>query len=77
MITLFCFVDYSCSMDGKKKPSGYACRKKAKEKSEKLLNIVKKSAKIDNYFKTTDISGDSAIKQFTLTFITYFIILNI
>lgn len=39
------------------KLSGAAYRKKAKEKTEKLSNIVMKSAKINSYFKKSDLSG--------------------
>lgn len=44
-------------MMGKNRLSGAAYRKKSKEKREKLTNVIMKSAKINNYFKKTDLPG--------------------
>jgi len=44
-------------MTGKNRLSGAAYRKKSKEKREKLTNVIMKSAKINNYYKKTDLPG--------------------
>lgn len=59
---LFIFQAFSLlliKMDGKKRLSGAAYRKKAKAKNEKLTIMLEKSGKISNYFKLTDSSGDN------------------
>jgi hypothetical protein len=51
-------------MTGKNKLSGAAYRKKSREKREKLTNVIMKSAKINNYFKKTDLAGIIAYFRF-------------